>query len=65
MNKQELIKAAKEHGFYITENSNAIHAAKNLRDANDRLVTLESIMDITNKNEREVKLRDYKEKHNI
>ena len=41
LTKAEVKKAAKEHGLFITENSNAVHAAKNLLEANNRLRELE------------------------
>jgi len=63
MNKSEVIKAAQKHGLYVTENSNAVHAAKDLREANNRLLEIEAIAVMTNTNRQRVKLNEYMEKY--
>lgn len=45
MKKTQLIQAAKDLGLYVTDSSNAIHAAKNLLEANKRITDLEKIID--------------------
>ena len=60
---KEVIKAAKQLGLHVTENSNAAYAAKNLREANTRILELEAIAIMTNANVRKVKLKEYMEKY--
>ena len=43
MEKKELIKQCKKHNLYVSENSNAIHAARTLLEANKRLCELEAL----------------------
>ncbi len=42
--KQQLIKEAKSLGLYVTDNHNAVNAAKNLFTANQRIIELEAII---------------------
>ena len=42
---KQVIVAAKKLNLFVTENSNALHAAKNLREANTRITQLEEIID--------------------
>ena len=48
LTKKEVIKAGKKLGLFITENSGADYAAKNLLECNKRLCELETIMALPN-----------------
>ena len=47
MNKRQIITAAKKLNLHVTDNSNAANAAKDLFKANQRIVELEAIINIT------------------
>ena len=57
--KAQIIKAGKAHGLFITENSNADHAAKNLLTLNKRLLELENAMQLTDDNQRNAAISAY------
>ena len=59
MDKKQIIAAGKKHGLFITENSNADYAAKNLLKANKRLLELEAAMQITDNFKRKVAIVNY------
>ena len=48
--KKEVIAAGKKHGLFITENSGADYAAKNLFKCNKRLEQLEDVMRLGTEN---------------
>ena len=59
LTKRQVIELAKHYGLYITENHNAINVAKNLYDANQRIVELESIVTMMPVSQ---EIKNYKEK---
>lgn len=65
LKKSQIIEAAKKHGLHITENSNAAHAAKNLFEANKRIIELEAIINTAPNTPLSVKLiNNYNNKWN-
>ena len=62
MKLKEIKAEAKKHGLFVTENSNADHAAKNLLQANNRLLELEAIAEIADDKTRSSKLNAYRKK---
>ena len=64
MNTIKLVReAAAKLNLHVTENSNAAHAAKDLREANNRLLEIEAISVMTNTVVQRVKLNEYMEKY--
>lgn len=59
LTKKQIIEAGKTHGLFITENSNADHAAKNLLTLNRRLQELEQAMQLTDDNQRKAAINTY------
>ena len=59
LTKRQVIELAKDYGLYITENHNAINVAKNLYDANQRIVELELIVTTIPVSQ---EIKNYKEK---
>lgn len=43
--KSEIVKQAKAHGLFVTDNHGAIDAAKNLYTANQRIIELEAMLE--------------------
>jgi len=62
LSKSQLIKQAKGHNLFVTANSNAEYAAKNLLQANDRLIELEAVVQMPEGNARTVAFNNYMKK---
>ena len=59
MKKADVIKAAKALNLYVTDNHNAITAAKSLLEANKRLIELEQAIALTDSKRQKAALTAY------